>query len=70
MGIESFITMAPVPYLVVSALKLTCNWVLNEADTFKSSSILIYFYMEQSIYVQIKWYDAMKIKSGINYYEV
>jgi hypothetical protein len=30
----------------------SCNWVLNEADTFKASSILIYLNTDQSIYTQ------------------
>jgi hypothetical protein len=31
---------------------------LNEADTLKSSSILIYLFSEQSIYTQSWWHDA------------
>ncbi len=34
----------------------------NEADTFKSSSVLIYQDTEQSIYTQIKLHDAALIK--------
>jgi hypothetical protein len=35
---------------------------LNEADTFKSSSTLIYLHRAQSIYTQNTWRDAMTIK--------
>ncbi len=48
---------------------------LNEADMFKSSSILIYSHMEQSIYTLSKWHDAVIIKRGnlkgeVNLYEM
>jgi hypothetical protein len=39
-----------------------CNWVLNEADTFKTSSFLIYLHRAQSIYTSNKWQDAIIIK--------
>jgi hypothetical protein len=32
--------------------------VLNEADTFKSSPMLIYQHIEQSIYTLKRWFDA------------
>ncbi len=35
---------------------------LNEADTVKSSSILIYSHSAQSIYTQSWWQDAVLIK--------
>jgi hypothetical protein len=38
---------------------VSCNWVLNEATTFKSSSILIYSNMELNIYTKIMWHDAI-----------
>ncbi len=38
---------------------------LNEADTFKSSSILIYWQQRQNIYKQEKWLDAAFIKKGM-----
>jgi hypothetical protein len=36
------------------------HWVLNEADTFKSSSVLIYQHAEQRIYTQMDRHDAIK----------
>jgi hypothetical protein len=36
---------------------------LNEADTTKSSSILIYYQSEQGLYTQRGWHDAVVIKS-------
>ncbi len=41
------------------------NWVLNEADMFKSSSILIYYVKEQSIYTQEVRHDVVLIKMGL-----
>jgi len=44
--------------LIVSALTnvATCNWVLYEADTLKSSSTLIYYNQRGGVYTQIrKW---------------
>jgi hypothetical protein len=38
---------------------------LNEADTHKSSSILIYYWSEESLYTQSDWQDAMVIKGVI-----
>ncbi len=38
---------------------------LNEADTLKSSSTLIYSHSEQSLYSQRDWHDAMLIKGEI-----
>jgi len=35
--------------------------ILSEADTFKSTSILIYSNVEQSIYTQMRWHDATLI---------
>ncbi len=35
---------------------------LNEANTLKSSSILIYSMSERSIYTHRGWHEAMKIK--------
>ncbi len=40
---------------------ISCNWVLNEADMFKSSSVLIYSNTCQSIFTQLVWHDAMLI---------
>jgi len=44
--------------LIVSALTnvATCNWVLYEADTLKSSSTLNYYNQRGGVYTQIrKW---------------
>ncbi len=41
------------------------NCVLNEADTFKTCSILIYLSTEQSIYTEIKWKDALLINTKL-----
>ena len=48
--------------LLVLAENILCNWVLNEADTFKTSSTLIYWDTAQSIYAQMRWCDATLIK--------
>jgi hypothetical protein len=37
---------------------------LNEADTLESTSILIYYPSEQSLYTQSDWHDAIVIKSN------
>jgi hypothetical protein len=37
----------------------------NEADTLKSSSILIYYWPEQGVFTQCEWHDAVVIKSEI-----
>jgi hypothetical protein len=37
---------------------------LNEADTLKSSSILIFSLLEQSIYTPNGWHEARLIKRG------
>ncbi len=37
---------------------LPCNWVLNEAAAFKSSSIMVYKNTEQSNDTQMVWHDA------------
>ncbi len=42
--------------------RISRNWVFNEADTLKSSSILIYSISEQSIYTQNGWHKAVLIK--------
>ncbi len=44
---------------------------LNEADTLKSSSILLYSHLMQSVQTQSRWHDAaliqeMKLKVGSN----
>ncbi len=44
---------------------ISCNWVLNEADTLKSSSILICSMSEHSIYTQYWMHEAMLIKGEI-----
>jgi hypothetical protein len=36
---------------------------LNEADTLESSSMLMYYWSEQSLYTQSDWHDAVVIKS-------
>ncbi len=41
------------------------NWVLNEADMFKSCSILIYLSTEQSIYTKLKWKDALLLNTKL-----
>ncbi len=47
---------------------ISCNWVLNEADTLKSSSILICSMSEQSIYMHNGMHEAMLIKGrNLNY---
>jgi hypothetical protein len=38
---------------------------LNEADTLKSSSILIYYWSEQCLYTQNDWHDAVVNKCEI-----
>jgi hypothetical protein len=38
------------------------NWVINEADTLKSSSILINSTSKKSIYTQREWREAILIK--------
>jgi hypothetical protein len=38
---------------------ILCNWVYNEADRLESSSILIYSALEQGIYTQNGWQEAM-----------
>jgi hypothetical protein len=40
------------------AQQYMCNWVLNEADTIKSSSILFYLKMLHRIYTEKVWLDA------------
>jgi len=45
----------------------SCTWVLNEADTLKSSLLLIYSDTEQSIYTQMRWHDAAIIKMVLVY---
>jgi hypothetical protein len=38
--------------LLMLKIKVLCNWIFDEADTHKSSSILIYSTSEQSVYMQ------------------
>jgi hypothetical protein len=38
---------------------ILCNWVYNEVDTLESSSILSYSTLEQGIYTQNGWQEAM-----------
>jgi hypothetical protein len=38
---------------------------LNEVDTLESSSILIYYQPEQSLFTQSDWHEAIVIKSDI-----
>ncbi len=49
----------------VLAENILCNWVLNEADTFKSSSILIYYNTKHSNYRQMRWHYAALINSQL-----
>ena len=51
--------------LWVSLLLFLYKWGLNEADIFKSSSIMIYSCKEQSIYMQSNCHVAMMIKRWI-----
>ncbi len=47
--------------------KLLRNLGLNEADTLKSSSILIYSRSEHILYTKSDWDDAMLIKGENKY---
>jgi hypothetical protein len=44
---------------------ISCNWVYNEADRLETSSILIYSTLEQGIYTQNGWQEAMSIKGKL-----
>ncbi len=56
------------PVLVNKLAHVSCYWVLNEADTLKYSSILIYSMSKQNIYTQNEWNEAMLIKKErLNY---
>ncbi len=48
----------PPPPQVSRLINFFLHLGLNEADTVKSSSILIYNHTKQDIYTQLKWLDA------------
>jgi hypothetical protein len=51
---------------VVFYCLLSCNWVLNEAGTLESSSMLIYSHSEKSIYTWRDRHGAILITTVIN----
>jgi hypothetical protein len=61
---NGFLYFVPITKKIIQGIFL-CNWVLSEADTITSSSILIYSLTEHSIYTQCDRHDAVLIKAVI-----